>query len=81
MTASVAQTRQSAQVAELEMSNPMVRALLAVSGGALVIAAFGLWLMPGASVQPALMMMKLGVSLFMLISGMCLVVVGREAGH
>ncbi|QRF66234.1 hypothetical protein [Ponticoccus alexandrii] len=54
-----------------------MRVLLAVLGGALTLAAFGLWLVPVSGGMPMLFLPKLGISLVMLIAGMCFVVVGR----
>jgi hypothetical protein len=77
MTASITQTSETPAMAEF-LASPLFRALLSVLGGALVVAAFGLWLMPFAQTAPMLLVMKFGVSLFMLIAGMCLVVLGRD---
>ncbi|CUH80104.1 hypothetical protein [Tropicibacter naphthalenivorans] len=56
----------------------LMRGVLTVAGAALVMAAFGLWLVPGEPDAPALSLIRLGVSLFMLISGMCSLVISRS---
>ncbi|MCR8550185.1 hypothetical protein M4578_20385 [Salipiger sp. P9] len=44
---------------------------LLVVGAAMALSAFGLWLVPGASHLPELTLIKLGLSLFLLIGGLC----------
>ena len=46
---------------------PLVQLLL---GGALVLAAFALWLVPAAGGSPSLMLVKLGFSVAMLTGGL-----------
>lgn len=55
--------------AAIDAATLATRGLLAILGAALLLAAFGLWLVPGASYAPDLMLAKLGLSLFMLLSG------------
>lgn len=55
----------------------LARLVLAVLGTALSISAFALWLTPGASAEPELSLMKLGVSVFMLICGMSCLIAAR----
>lgn len=55
----------------------LARVLLGVLGCSLTISAFGLWMVPGPAEAPAMALMKLGVSLFMLIAGMCCLVISR----
>ncbi|APZ54528.1 hypothetical protein [Salipiger abyssi] len=57
-----------------------LRAVLLVVGSGLTMAAFGLWLMPGASQLPELALIKLGLSLFFLIGGLCCIT-GARGGH
>lgn len=47
------------------------RIVLTFVGVVFLLSAFGLWLVPGATGPAALSLMRLGVSLFMLLSGMC----------
>ncbi|MBB3985599.1 hypothetical protein GGQ68_001932 [Sagittula marina] len=42
------------------------------------MSAFGIWIVGNAEGSSDMMLMKLGVSLFMLIIGMCLIVVAKE---
>lgn len=53
----------------------------AVGGAALLIAAIGLWLWPGASWDPLLMLVKLGLSLFLLCGGMMFLMAARRPSH
>ncbi|MCT4610819.1 MAG: hypothetical protein N4A70_16645 [Pelagimonas sp.] len=57
----------------------LARVILAVVGGALATSAFGIWLVPSAHGESGLMLMKLGVSLFMLLVGLCLLVISKES--
>ena len=71
-TAPTANRRESALVTILS------KLLLAVIGSALAFSAFGLWLVPNATELPGMALIKLGLSLFMLISGMCCLVLARS---
>ncbi len=54
-------------------------ALASFLGVVLCVAALGLWLVPGASFDPALMLMKLGLSIVFLIAGsLCLMLARRD---
>lgn len=63
---------------ELDAQRVILRVILGVIGGGLSVSAFGLWLVPNAYHDPGLMLMKMGVSLFMLLAGLCLLVVARH---
>ena len=52
--------------------------LLMAMGFGLTMSAFGIWLVRGTYGTPDLMLIKLGVSLFMLISGMCMIVIAKS---
>ena len=55
-------------------------ALASFLGVVLCVAALGLWLVPGASFDPSLMLMKLGLSIFFMIGGaMCLAAARRDS--
>ncbi|ETA52012.1 hypothetical protein P279_10950 [Rhodobacteraceae bacterium PD-2] len=77
MTATAPRTDRAPRADSPRAPNFLVRVLLAVLGGALTLAAFGLWLVPVSGGMPMLFLPKLGISLVMLIAGMCFVVVGR----
>ena len=49
----------------------LMRVVGALCGLALVVSAFGIWLVPADLHYPELLLIKLGVSLFMLIVGLC----------
>lgn len=73
MTVTTAQPEYRAQE-NTQRFGVIARISVAVLGAALVFAAFGVWLTPGASAAPELSLMKLGVSVFMLVAGMgCLI--------
>ncbi len=55
----------------------IVRIVCLLMGFALVSAAFGLWLVPGVGNSADFALIKMGVSLFMLICGMCCLVFGK----
>jgi hypothetical protein len=59
----------------------VLRFALMLVGASMVLAAFGLWLVPTTQADPGMMLMKLGVSLFLLLAGLCLLVIGRDMGH
>ncbi|MBY6005816.1 hypothetical protein KUV62_17990 [Salipiger bermudensis] len=60
--------------AAIDAARLVTRALLGLLGAGLLIAAFGFWLVPGATYSPELMLAKLGLSLFLLITGLsCLI--------
>ena len=52
----------------------LTRLVLGITGWSLLFSAFGLWAVPGSANVPELSLMKLGVSIFMLIGGMCCIV-------
>ncbi|GAA4224660.1 hypothetical protein J4E08_01145 [Sagittula sp. NFXS13] len=56
----------------------VLRYVLMAVGFALTMSAFGIWIVGNAEGSSDMMLMKLGVSLFMLIIGMCLIVVAKE---
>ena len=80
MTATLAEPASRAR-REIAISTVIIRLGLAIVGAALVFSAFGLWLVPGAAAMPGLSLMKLGISLFMLIFGMCCLVGARGPGR
>ncbi|MCH2093540.1 MAG: hypothetical protein MK160_00315 [Rhodobacteraceae bacterium] len=45
------------------------RLVIAMAGFALIVSAVGLWLAPSPTSEPSFDLMKLGISLFMLLSG------------
>ena len=53
--------------------------VLMIVGFGLTLSAFGIWLVRGTEGAPELSLIKLGVSLFMLIAGMCLVVIAKSS--
>lgn len=55
----------------------VLRAVLLIVGSGLTLSAFGLWLMPGASHLPQVALIKLGLSLFFLIGGLCCITGAR----
>ncbi|EPX81879.1 hypothetical protein [Salipiger mucosus] len=57
----------------------LLRQGLTVSGWALLLATPTLWVLPGSSTAPALMLMKLGLSAFLLTSGLFCIMGGRGA--
>jgi len=56
-------------------------ALTSFLGVVLCVAALGLWLVPGASFDPTLMLIKLGLSIFFLIGGSMFLVASRSDNH
>ena len=50
---------------------------LGVLGWALLFSSFGLWAVPGSENAPELSLMKLGLSVFILIAGLCCIVSAR----
>ena len=54
------------------------RIALAVLGVALIVSSFGVWIMQSAYTPPELSLMKLGLSLLMLIAGLCFYVSARQ---
>ncbi|MEN9059951.1 hypothetical protein [Ponticoccus litoralis] len=77
MTATAPQTDRAPRAESPRAPSFLARVLLTVLGGALTLAAFGLWLVPVSGGMPMLFLMKLGISLVMLIAGMCCLVVTR----
>jgi hypothetical protein len=57
----------------------LVKTVLLVLGSGLIMSAFGIWLVRGTADAPGLSLIKLGVSLFMLILGMCFVVIAKSS--
>lgn len=51
----------------------ILQAFMRFTGAALILCAPGLWLLPGASIDPALLLYKLGASIFFLFCGMALI--------
>ncbi len=51
----------------------MLRAFMRFNGAVLILCAPGLWLLPGANVDPALLLYKLGASIFFLFCGTALI--------
>lgn len=56
----------------------MMRLVLTMLGSAMIIAAFALWVVPEATAKPELLLIKLGLSLFVLIAGLCCLVGSRN---
>lgn len=56
-------------------------ALSGFLGVSLMVAAVGLWLVPGAGHDPALVLIKLGVSLFLAMGGLNFLMTARRAEH
>lgn len=54
------------------------RLLLGIAGWGLLFSAFGLWAVPGSDNVPELSLMKLGLSVFMLLTGLCCIVSTRR---
>lgn len=77
MPAALRQPRQDRHEQAGEFTGFVLRLLLGLMGASLTLASFGLWLVPGDGDAPSLSLMKLGVSLFMLISGLCCLVISR----
>lgn len=50
-------------------------------GVVLCVAALGLWLVPGASFDPSLMLVKLGLSIFLMIGGSMFLAASRRDTH
>lgn len=51
----------------------ILQAFMRFTGAALILCAPGLWLLPGANIDPALLLYKLGASIFFLFCGMALI--------
>ncbi len=62
---------------ELNVAHIVMRLAMCLVGASMCASAFGLWLVPVASAMPELSLMKLGLSLFMLISGLCCLVLAK----
>ncbi|KUF11819.1 hypothetical protein [Pseudoponticoccus marisrubri] len=56
----------------------VLRLGLAVLGGGLMLSALGIWLVGDAQGGPGLALVKLGVSLFMMMAGLCCVSLSRR---
>jgi hypothetical protein len=56
----------------------LVRLVLLVAGCALVLSALGIWLVSATVPTPGLLLMKLGVSLFLVMCGLVLVTLARS---
>lgn len=56
----------------------LLRFFLLAAGFGLTMSAFGIWVVGTTEGAPALSLMKLGVSLFMLLFGMSLIVVAKS---
>ncbi|KMK67014.1 hypothetical protein [Puniceibacterium sp. IMCC21224] len=53
------------------------RFFYAVAGSALLFSALGLWMVPSGAALPELTLMKLGLSVLMLVGGLCCLVSTR----
>lgn len=53
--------------------------LLIVFGAALVVSAFGVWLMPTAGGLPEVTLLKIGISAGTMLGGLCCIVFAQEA--
>ena len=62
---------------ERSLAGMALRGVLGLAGAALCVSAFGLWLVPGAAGMPELSLIKLGLSVYMLIGGLCCLVTAR----
>ncbi|SLN44879.1 hypothetical protein TRL7639_02408 [Falsiruegeria litorea R37] len=51
---------------------PIRTVIFRIAGTALILGSAGMWVLPGTSVDPDLIVMKLGLSFFLLLSGMVL---------
>ena len=51
----------------------ILQAFMRFTGAALILCAPGLWLLPGSNVDPALLLYKLGASIFFLFCGVALI--------
>jgi hypothetical protein len=51
---------------------PLMRGILSLNGVALLAAAAGLWLLPGSNLGADVMLMKLGLSAFMVLAAFAL---------
>ncbi len=80
MTASAGDVAQGSAGTANSVPNMIARLMLAVIGSAFVCSAFGLWLIPGDGVFPEMSLIKMGLSLFMLIGGMCCLVCAKSGG-
>jgi hypothetical protein len=56
-------------------------ALSGFVGATLCVSALGLWLVPGATYDPAQMMIKLGLSVFLLLGGIMFMMAARQEPH
>jgi hypothetical protein len=56
-------------------------ALSGFLGATLCVSSLGLWLVPGTSYDPALMMIKLGLSVFLLLGGLMFLMAARQEPH
>ncbi|MDQ2089052.1 hypothetical protein [Marimonas arenosa] len=56
-------------------------ALSGFLGVTLLVAAAGLWLMPGLNYDPALVLIKLGLSVFFVMGGIMFILAARRAPH
>ena len=69
---------------ELELSiegHARSGALSWLLGATLCLAAAGLWLVPGASFDPVLVLMKLGITVFFVLGGITFLLAARRAQH
>ena len=60
------------------MRTLVIRFVLMCVGFGLTMSAFGIWMVSSSHGAADMMLMKLGVSLFMLISGMCMITVAKN---
>jgi hypothetical protein len=59
----------------------LARAFMRFTGAVLIFCAPGLWLLPGSIVDPALMLYKLGASIFFAFVGAALILRNRSVGQ
>ncbi|MFZ7093365.1 hypothetical protein [Primorskyibacter sp. 2E233] len=63
---------------EVPFAGVLMALVFGFIGSTLCISAFGLWLVPGTAEMPGISLMKVGLSVFMLIGGMCFLVMARQ---
>lgn len=76
-------------MASIEISNDpsalgprlVAQLVLIISGAALVVSAFGVWLLPTAHGLPEVSLLKIAVSAFTMLGGLCCIVCAKEVKH
>ena len=58
---------------------PLRTVMFRIMGTALILGSAGMWVLPGTSVDPDLIVMKLGLSFFLLLCGMVLLMMHHVA--